>query len=109
MIAAVLFFYKLSFFLYSQHPISSKNLIGLNRARRPHNAIFVSFVDSVVPMECLEAATVNWKRVCQKENDKRVEEQLRKVCAQLQAKHSLICFVTFRRGSEMARQSENSG
>lgn len=64
----------------SQQPISSKNLIGLNRARRPHNAIFVTFVDPVVPMECLEAATTNWKRVCQKENDKRVEEQLRKVC-----------------------------
>lgn len=62
-----------------QQPISSKNLIGLNRARRPHNAIFITFVDPVVPMECLEAATTNWRRVCQKENDKRVEEQLRKM------------------------------
>lgn len=67
----------------SQQLFSSKNLIGLNRARRPHNAIFVTFVDSIVPMECLEAATINWKRVCQKDNDKRAEEQLRKVREQL--------------------------
>uniref|UniRef100_A0A3Q3X0S4 Uncharacterized protein n=1 Tax=Mola mola TaxID=94237 RepID=A0A3Q3X0S4_MOLML len=30
-------------------PINNKNVIGLNRARRPHNAIFVSFIDPGVP------------------------------------------------------------
>ena len=60
---------------------NKKNLIGVNRARRPHNAIFVSFSDAIVPSECLEAARNNWRRVCLKEHDKQVEEQLKKVCA----------------------------
>uniref|UniRef100_A0A3B3ZRT6 Uncharacterized protein n=1 Tax=Periophthalmus magnuspinnatus TaxID=409849 RepID=A0A3B3ZRT6_9GOBI len=51
-----------------------KNFIGLNRARRPHNAIFVTFLDSV-PNECLEMAKVNWLRVCMKENDHRMFER----------------------------------
>ena len=63
----------------------SKNFIGLNRARRPHNAIFVSFNDPTVPTECLEAAKVNWSRYCQKENDRQAEEQLKKVFVQLQS------------------------
>lgn len=75
-----------AFVMCSQQLINSKNLIGLNRARRPHNAIFVTFVDPIVPMVCLEAATINWKRVCLKENDRRAEEQLRKVCEQLKLK-----------------------
>lgn len=65
--------------VYSQQPVNNKNLIGLNRARRPHNAIFVSFIDSSVPTKCLEAAKINWKRVCQKEHDRQAEEHLKKV------------------------------
>lgn len=65
--------------VYSQLPISKKNFIGWNRARRPHNAIFVSFSDPTVPTECLEAAKVNWARVCLKECDKQAEEKLKKV------------------------------
>lgn len=57
----------------------SKNFIGLNRAGRPHNAIFVSFTDPIVPAECLEAAKVTWKRICMNECDKRGEEQLKKM------------------------------
>ncbi|XP_053196075.1 general transcription factor 3C polypeptide 5 [Scomber japonicus] len=60
----------------SQAPLN-KNFIGLNRARRPHNAIFVSFNEPTVPAECLEAAKVNWTRVCLKERDKQAEEQLK--------------------------------
>uniref|UniRef100_A0A3B3ZRC4 Uncharacterized protein n=1 Tax=Periophthalmus magnuspinnatus TaxID=409849 RepID=A0A3B3ZRC4_9GOBI len=55
-----------------------KNFIGLNRARRPHNAIFVTFLDSV-PNECLEMAKVNWLRVCMKENDHRAEQQIKEM------------------------------
>ncbi|CAB1318492.1 unnamed protein product [Coregonus sp. 'balchen'] len=39
------------------------NVIGLSRARRPHNAIFLNFDDQNVPMAPLEAAKVNWKRM----------------------------------------------
>uniref|UniRef100_A0A4W6FCU3 Ral transcription factor IIIC subunit 5 n=1 Tax=Lates calcarifer TaxID=8187 RepID=A0A4W6FCU3_LATCA len=37
----------------SQHQLhlNKKNFIGLNRARRPHNAIFVSFTDPTVPAD----------------------------------------------------------
>lgn len=59
---------------------NKKSFIGLNRARRPHNAIFISFTDPTVPSECIEAAEVNWKRVCLKEHDFKAEEQLKKVC-----------------------------
>ncbi|XP_037548560.1 general transcription factor 3C polypeptide 5 [Nematolebias whitei] len=55
----------------------SKNFIGLNRARRPHNAIFVSFTDPLVPTECLEAAKVKWTRFCLKESDKQNEEKMK--------------------------------
>uniref|UniRef100_A0A3P8THM4 Ral transcription factor IIIC subunit 5 n=1 Tax=Amphiprion percula TaxID=161767 RepID=A0A3P8THM4_AMPPE len=58
-------------------PMTGKNFIGLNRARRPHNAIFVSFSEPSVPSECLEAAKVNWTRVCVKENDKQAEERMK--------------------------------
>ncbi|XP_044000130.1 general transcription factor 3C polypeptide 5 [Gambusia affinis] len=57
----------------------SKNFIGLNRARRPHNAIFVSFTDPAVPTECLEAARVNWGRLCLKEQDLESEEKVKKM------------------------------
>ncbi|KAM6902127.1 general transcription factor 3C polypeptide 5 [Xenentodon cancila] len=61
-----------------QMPVG-KNFIGLNRARRPHNAIFVSYNDPAAPTECVEAAKVNWARYCLKETDKQVEEQLKKM------------------------------
>ncbi|XP_041826814.1 general transcription factor 3C polypeptide 5 [Melanotaenia boesemani] len=57
----------------------SKNFIGLNRARRPHNAIFVSFNEPTVPTKCLEAAKVNWTRCCLKESDREAEEQLKRM------------------------------
>lgn len=63
---------------YSQ-TYANKNSIGLNRARRPHNAIFVSFNDAVVPTECLEGARQNWARCCLKDNDRLAEEQIKKV------------------------------
>ncbi|XP_042365290.1 general transcription factor 3C polypeptide 5 [Plectropomus leopardus] len=62
-----------------QVPMDNKNFIGWSRARRPHNAIFVSFADPTVPAECLEAAKTNWVRVCIKESDKQAEEQLKKM------------------------------
>lgn len=69
--------------VYSQNPFNNKNFISLTRARRPHNAIFVSFSDPTVPSECLEAAKLNWTRVCLKNSDKEAEEKLRKVCVLL--------------------------
>uniref|UniRef100_UPI0037E9C1E1 general transcription factor 3C polypeptide 5 n=1 Tax=Semicossyphus pulcher TaxID=241346 RepID=UPI0037E9C1E1 len=63
----------------NQVPINKSNFIGLNRARRPHNAIFVSFTDPTIPTESLEAARLNWTRVCVKENDKQTEEHLKKM------------------------------
>ncbi|XP_029371301.1 general transcription factor 3C polypeptide 5 [Echeneis naucrates] len=63
----------------NQMCISKKNFIGLNRARRPHNAIFVSFNDATVPTECIEAARVNWRRVCVKDSDKDAEEKMKKM------------------------------
>ncbi|XP_070844987.1 general transcription factor 3C polypeptide 5 [Chaetodon trifascialis] len=72
------YFYRPDIF-HNQLPIIKKSFIGLNRARRPHNAIFVSFNDPTVPTECLEAARINWIRVCVKDHDKQVEEQLKKM------------------------------
>ncbi|XP_026152363.1 general transcription factor 3C polypeptide 5 isoform X2 [Mastacembelus armatus] len=62
-----------------QESLNKKSFICLNRARRPHNAIFISFTDPTVPTECLEAARNNWARVCLKDSDKEVEEQLKKM------------------------------
>ena len=58
---------------------SRENLIGLNRARRPHNAIFISFDDGEVPSEPVEAARANWDRICQNPSDRKAEEDLNKV------------------------------
>lgn len=55
-----------------------KNFIGLNRARRPHNAIFVTFLDPT-PNESMEAAKRNWQRVCVKESDKKAEQDMREM------------------------------
>uniref|UniRef100_A0ABI7Y630 General transcription factor IIIC subunit 5 n=1 Tax=Felis catus TaxID=9685 RepID=A0ABI7Y630_FELCA len=35
---------------YNNPPVSGENLIGLSRARRPHNAIFVNFEEDEVPV-----------------------------------------------------------
>ncbi|CAB1332806.1 unnamed protein product [Coregonus sp. 'balchen'] len=59
--------------------VSRDNLIGLSRARRPHNAIFLNFYDQNIPTEPLEAAKVNWKRVCVHPSDIKAEEQLKKM------------------------------
>ncbi|XP_070374552.1 general transcription factor 3C polypeptide 5 isoform X1 [Equus asinus] len=64
---------------YNNPPISSENLIGLSRARRPHNAIFVNFEDDEVPVQPLEAAVQTWRKVCTNPVDRKVEEELRKL------------------------------
>nr|XP_020026268.1 general transcription factor 3C polypeptide 5 [Castor canadensis]XP_020026270.1 general transcription factor 3C polypeptide 5 [Castor canadensis] len=64
---------------YSNPTISGENLIGLSRARRPHNAIFVNFEDAEVPVQPLEAAVHTWKKACTNPIDKKVEEELRKL------------------------------
>nr|XP_012313334.1 general transcription factor 3C polypeptide 5 [Aotus nancymaae] len=63
---------------YNNPPISGENLIGLSRARRPHNAIFVNFEDEEVPKQPLEAAAQTWRRVCTNPVDRKAEEELRK-------------------------------
>lgn len=64
---------------YNNPAISGENLIGLSRARRPHNAIFVNFEGDEVPERPMEAAVQTWKKVCTNPVDHRVEEELRKV------------------------------
>ncbi|XP_042336368.1 general transcription factor 3C polypeptide 5 [Sceloporus undulatus] len=64
---------------YHNPPLSSENLIGLSRARRPHNAIFVNFEDEEIPTKPLDAAEQTWKRVCSKAVDHRAEEELKKL------------------------------
>ncbi|KAM9064216.1 general transcription factor 3C polypeptide 5 isoform 2-T2 [Sarcophilus harrisii] len=64
---------------YNNPPVSGENLIGLSRARRPHNAIFVNFEDDEVPMKPLEAAVQTWKRLCTNPIDRKMEEELRKL------------------------------
>lgn len=59
--------------------LSKENLIGPNRARRAHNAIFVCFEDKAVPTEPLEAAKTNWQRNAMHHSDLRAEEEMRKV------------------------------
>lgn len=61
------------------HLLSKENLIGPNRARRAHNAIFVNFEDMTVPTEPLEAAKLNWKKNAMHPSDLRAEEEMRKV------------------------------
>ncbi|XP_029467819.1 general transcription factor 3C polypeptide 5 [Rhinatrema bivittatum] len=63
------------------HPpqVSGENLIGLSRARRPHNAIFVNFEEEVAPTKPLEAAVQNWKRMCTNAMDKKLEEELKRL------------------------------
>ncbi|XP_063172546.1 general transcription factor 3C polypeptide 5 [Candoia aspera] len=60
-------------------PLSSNSLIGLSRARRPHNAIFVNFEDEDVPSKPLEAAAQAWRKVCSNVVDHQAEEELKKL------------------------------
>ncbi|XP_050764066.1 bile salt-activated lipase-like isoform X3 [Gymnogyps californianus] len=64
---------------YNNPQVSGENLIGLSRARRPHNAIFVNFDDEEIPAKPLDAAVQTWKKVCTNPVDKKVEEELRKL------------------------------
>ncbi|EPQ17577.1 General transcription factor 3C polypeptide 5 [Myotis brandtii] len=64
---------------YNNPPISGENLIGLSRARRLHNAIFVNFEGDEVPEQPLEAAVQTWTRLCTNPMDRKVEEELRKL------------------------------
>uniref|UniRef100_A0A4W3IUZ7 Ral transcription factor IIIC subunit 5 n=1 Tax=Callorhinchus milii TaxID=7868 RepID=A0A4W3IUZ7_CALMI len=63
------------------HPpkLSNENLIGLGRARRPHNAIFVNFDDPEIPSEPLEAAVQNWRKFNTQAADNRAEDDLGKL------------------------------
>ncbi|TKC51774.1 hypothetical protein EI555_013349 [Monodon monoceros] len=63
---------------YNNPSISGENLIGLSRARRPHNAIFVNFEGDEAPEQPLEAAAQTWRKVCTNPVDHKVEEELRK-------------------------------
>ncbi|XP_030623831.1 general transcription factor 3C polypeptide 5 [Chanos chanos] len=61
-------------------PVTSKeHLIGMSRARRPHNAIFVNFDDKEVPSEPLEAAKLNWRKICHHPSDVKAEEEMRQL------------------------------
>ena len=64
---------------YNNPSVSGENLIGLSRARRPHNAIFVNFEGDEAPEQPLEAAAQTWRKVCTNPVDHKVEEDLRKV------------------------------
>ncbi|GAA6099507.1 general transcription factor 3C polypeptide 5 isoform X1 [Tachysurus ichikawai] len=63
----------------ASHLIAKENLIGPNRARRAHNAIFVSFEDLTVPTEPLEAAKTNWQKNAMHHSDLKAEEEMRKL------------------------------
>nr|XP_047909993.1 general transcription factor 3C polypeptide 5 isoform X1 [Anser cygnoides]XP_047909999.1 general transcription factor 3C polypeptide 5 isoform X1 [Anser cygnoides]XP_047910005.1 general transcription factor 3C polypeptide 5 isoform X1 [Anser cygnoides] len=64
---------------YNNPQVSGENLIGLSRARRPHNAIFLNFDEEEVPTKPLDAAVQTWKKVCTNAVDRKVEEELRKL------------------------------
>uniref|UniRef100_A0A673VGJ6 General transcription factor 3C polypeptide 5 n=1 Tax=Suricata suricatta TaxID=37032 RepID=A0A673VGJ6_SURSU len=64
---------------YNNPPVSGENLIGLSRARRPHNAIFVNFEEDEVPVRPLEAAVQTWRRISTNPVDRKAEEELRKL------------------------------
>uniref|UniRef100_A0A8C8EJ85 General transcription factor 3C polypeptide 5 n=1 Tax=Oncorhynchus tshawytscha TaxID=74940 RepID=A0A8C8EJ85_ONCTS len=64
---------------YCPPTVSRNNLIGLSRARRPHNAIFLNFDDKNVPTEPLEAVKFNWKRVCVHPSNIKAKEQINKM------------------------------
>ncbi|CAL1569655.1 unnamed protein product [Knipowitschia caucasica] len=74
------YFYRADVMRKASNPEAAlhKNFIGLNRARRPHNAIFVNFLDPA-PDKPLEMAITNWQRVCVKEMDRRAEQLIKEM------------------------------
>ncbi|OCT65361.1 general transcription factor 3C polypeptide 5 [Xenopus laevis] len=64
---------------YKMPQMSSDNLIGPSRARRPHNAIFVTFEESEIPNEPHQAAVKNWTKLCTNPLDKQAEEEMRQL------------------------------
>uniref|UniRef100_UPI00358EBF40 general transcription factor 3C polypeptide 5-like n=1 Tax=Myxine glutinosa TaxID=7769 RepID=UPI00358EBF40 len=67
---------------YKIPKVSSGNVIRHGRARRPHNALFVSFEDAEVPGRPLEAAITNWSRVNLHPEESDVELKLRQLFAE---------------------------
>ncbi|XP_053552213.1 general transcription factor 3C polypeptide 5 isoform X2 [Bombina bombina] len=63
------------------HPpqFSSENLIGMSRARRPNNAIFINFEDGEVPTEPNPAAATNWKKQCTNPTDMQAEHEMKRL------------------------------
>ncbi|XP_053328382.1 general transcription factor 3C polypeptide 5 [Spea bombifrons] len=59
--------------------VSSENLIGLSRARRPHNAIFVNFDDAEVPTSPHAAAEKNWQKLSANPIDVKAEEEMKRL------------------------------
>ncbi|XP_063287390.1 general transcription factor 3C polypeptide 5 [Pelobates fuscus] len=59
--------------------VSSENLIGLSRARRPHNAIFVNFEDNEVPRKPHQAAVKNWEKLRTNAIDIHAEEEMKRL------------------------------
>ncbi|KAJ8346735.1 hypothetical protein SKAU_G00281360 [Synaphobranchus kaupii] len=64
---------------YVPQTVSHENLIGLSRARRPHNAIFIAFEEKEVPSKPLEAAVQNWKRLCIHPSDSKMEREMKEI------------------------------
>ncbi|XP_075434901.1 general transcription factor 3C polypeptide 5 isoform X3 [Ascaphus truei] len=64
---------------YQPPQVSGENLIGLTRARRPHNAIFVNFEEVEAPREPQPAAVQNWKKLCTNSTDKRAEQEIKRL------------------------------
>lgn len=75
--------------------LSKENLIGPNRARRAHNAIFVSFEDKTVPTEPLEAAKINWQKNGMHPSDIKAEEEMRKVSSNTHIAYTYIYIYTY--------------
>ncbi|KAM4662770.1 general transcription factor 3C polypeptide 5 isoform 2-T2 [Discoglossus pictus] len=66
---------------YQPPQLSGDNLIGLSRARRPNNAIFINFEDPGVPTEPLPGAVKNWEKQCTNAVDKRAEQEMKRLFA----------------------------
>ncbi|XP_061427648.1 general transcription factor 3C polypeptide 5 [Lethenteron reissneri] len=64
-----------------KHPpkLSSENLIGHGRARRPHNAIFMTFEEPCAPAQPLDAAVENWRKLNLQAGERDSETELRKL------------------------------
>ncbi|KAM9324309.1 general transcription factor 3C polypeptide 5 [Gastrophryne carolinensis] len=64
---------------YQPPSLSSENLIGLSRARRPHNAIFVNFDEAEVPTEAHPDAVKKWQKICTNPMDSQLEEEMKRL------------------------------